>query len=58
MAINYWENALAAYQSGSGVALLTAEEAEFCRSLERVLKAAYVLQDETEHLFLHEVKYD
>lgn len=39
-AINYWEDALAAYQSsnGSGAALLTAEEAEFCRSLERVLK--------------------
>ncbi|XP_057381475.1 mitoguardin-like [Daphnia carinata] len=54
-AINYWEDALAAYQSNStGAALLTAEEVEFCRSLERVLKAAYVLQDETEHLFLHE----
>ena len=42
-AINYWEDALAAYQSssaGSNVAgaLLTAEEAEFCRSLERVLQ--------------------
>jgi len=39
-AINYWEDALAAYQSGSSNvgALLTAEEAEFCRSLERVLQ--------------------
>lgn len=40
-AINYWEDALAAYQSastGSGAVLLSAEEAEFCRSLERVLK--------------------
>jgi hypothetical protein len=40
-AINYWEDALAAYQSsstGSGAVLLTAQEAEFCRSLERVLK--------------------
>lgn len=40
-AINYWEDALAAYQSvstGSGAVLLTSEEAEFCRSLERVLK--------------------
>ena len=42
-AINYWEDALAAYQSASSSAsnvgaLLTAEEAEFCRSLERVLQ--------------------
>ena len=48
-AIGYWEEALDAYQSGSGVAALpSAEEAEFCRSLEVVLKAAYALQDETE----------
>lgn len=42
-AINYWEDALAAYQStsGSGAALLTADEAEFCRSLERVLKVIW-----------------
>ena len=43
-AINYWEDALAAYQSastGSGAVLLTAEEAEFCRSLERVLKVKF-----------------
>ena len=43
-AINYWEDALAAYsrnQSGaaqSAAVLLTAQEAEFCRSLERVLQ--------------------
>ena len=48
-AISHWEEALEAYQSGSGVcALPTAEEAEFCHSLEIVLKAAYALQDETE----------
>lgn len=44
-AINYWEDALAAYQSvstGSGAVLLTSEEAEFCRSLERVLKVKFV----------------
>ena len=44
-AINYWEDALAAYQSvssGSGAVLLTAEEAEFCRSLERVLKVIFL----------------
>lgn len=38
MAINYWEDALAAYQSAGSTALPTAEEAAFCRSLERVLK--------------------
>ena len=58
-AINCWENALEAYQQAANgslvAALLTKEEAEFCRSLERVLKAAYALQDETEHLFLHQV---
>jgi len=49
VAIDYWEDALAAFQSNSGVAaLLASEETEFCRSLERVLKAAYVLR---EHLF-------
>lgn len=43
-AINYWEDALAAYQSssGSGAALLSAQEVEFCRSLERVLKVMTV----------------
>lgn len=45
-AIGYWEDALAAYQQSNSAAgsaklsaaLLTAEEAEFCRSLERVLQ--------------------
>jgi len=51
-AIDYWEDALAAFQTNSGVAaLLATEETEFCRSLERVLRAAYVLR---EHLFSHQ----
>lgn len=47
--INYWEDALFAFSSqGSGaagtLALTTPEEAEFCREIQQLLDAAYLLQ--------------
>ncbi|XP_063241749.1 mitoguardin [Bacillus rossius redtenbacheri] len=60
-AINYWDDALAAYTSGGGAgaagaagaaAVTTAEEAQFCRDLQRLVDAAYELQDQCELLFL------
>lgn len=55
-ALGYWEDALAAYTSGvtGGVALTSQEEAEFTALLQRVIDDAYSLQDQCEHLFLHQ----
>ena len=56
-ALGYWEDALAAYTSGltGGVALTSQDEAEFTALLQRVIDDAYSLQDQCEHLFLHQV---
>jgi hypothetical protein len=58
-AINYWDDALAAYNSLSGgggpLAVTNSEEAEFCRELQRLLDAAYRLQDQCELMFLDQV---
>lgn len=47
--INYWEDALTAYDlpNTSG-----AEESEFCREIQNLLDIAYTLQDQSELLFL------
>lgn len=56
-ALGYWEDALAAYTAGvtGGVALTSQDEAEFTALLQRVIDDAYSLQDQCEHLFLHQV---
>ena len=54
--VGYWEDALAAYhpsQNGK-VVLTTAEEAAFVKMLENILEAAYNLQEESEHMFIHQ----
>ncbi|XP_037790679.1 mitoguardin-like [Penaeus monodon] len=55
-ALGYWEDALAAYTAGvtGGVALTSQDEAEFTALLQRVIDDAYSLQDQCEHLFLHQ----
>lgn len=56
--INYWEDALAAYSSragGGALALTSEEEAEFSRELQKLLDAAYNLQEQCELLFLDQV---
>ena len=54
--VGYWEDALAAYQprNGQNLHLTTAEEAAFMKMLENILEAAYNLQDESEHMFIHQ----
>ena len=57
-ALTMFEDALASYSSNSGqgvIALTTQEEAEFVASLQGVIDQAYNLQDQCEHLFLHQV---
>ena len=58
-AINYWDDALAAYTSLSGgggpLAVTSSEEAEFSKDLQGLLEAAYRLQDQCELLFLDQV---
>ena len=54
--VGYWEDALVAYhpsQNGK-VVLTTAEEAAFVKMLENILEAAYNLQEESEHMFIHQ----
>ncbi|XP_069183978.1 mitoguardin isoform X2 [Procambarus clarkii] len=55
-ALGFWEDALAAYTAGvtGGVALTSQEEAEFTALLQRVIDDSYSLQDQCEHLFLHQ----
>lgn len=45
--INYWEDALAAYQTPTNP-----EESEFCRDIQNLLDVAWALQDQSELLFL------
>merc|ERR1712232_1004579 len=53
--ISYWEDAPAAYNpSANSMMLTTTEEAEFIKSLEDILEAAYELQDTSEMLFIHQ----
>lgn len=52
--IGYWEDALAAYPTSKQLALTTAEEAEFIKSIEEILEAAYLLQDKSEMIFIHQ----
>jgi hypothetical protein len=56
-AINYWDDALAAYTSGGGgqLAVTSSEEAGFCKELQGLVDAAYRLQDQCELLFLDQV---
>lgn len=58
-AINLWEEALSSYTAGNtqGMALPSQEVAEFTQSLQKVIEDAYSLQDQCEHLFLHEVSF-
>lgn len=55
--INYWEDALASYQSGSAgqLALTDEEEAQFASDLQELLEIAYKLQRKCELLFLDQV---
>lgn len=46
--INFWEDALVAYQSES----TPAEDSEFCHEIQSLLDLAYKLQDQSELLFL------
>jgi len=62
-AINFWEDALEAYQKlakenrGTTLAVTTAEEAEFTRDLQNLLEAVLKIQSDSELLFLDQV-YD
>ncbi|PSN51935.1 Mitoguardin [Blattella germanica] len=55
-AINYWDDALAAYASLSGaagpLAVTSSEEAEFSKELQGLVDVAYRLMDQCELLFL------
>lgn len=55
--INYWEDALALYskQVGTTLALTSEEEAEFSSELQKIVEAAYNLQEMCELLFLDQV---
>lgn len=57
--INYWEDALAAYQQGgeAGLCLTDQEEAEFCQEVQDLLDLAYKAQRKCELLFLDQVNY-
>ena len=59
-AISLWEDALSTYSSANlhgTTALTSQEEAEFTSLLQRVIDDAYTLQDQCEHLFLHQVNF-
>lgn len=45
--INFWEDALVAYQTPT-----TTEQSEFCREIQSLLDLAWQLQDQSELLFL------
>ncbi|GLV42512.1 Mitoguardin [Carabus blaptoides fortunei] len=49
--IGYWEDAMAGYRAGVG-AVLSADEAAFCRDLQALLDSAIELQEKGELLFL------
>lgn len=54
--INYWEDALAKYTTqGPTPALPSEEEAQFTQELQRLVEAAYNLQEQCELLFLDQV---
>ena len=58
MSITYWEDAMSAYSKNTtsdSLALTNEEESEFCKQLQKLLDAAYKLQDECELLFLDQV---
>lgn len=54
--ISYWEDALSAYSvrttGSNSLAVTSVEDAEFSRELQKILDAAYNLQEESELLFL------
>lgn len=59
MSINYWEDAMAAYSknvNSESLAITNEEESEFSKELQKLLDAAYKLQDECELLFLDQVR--
>lgn len=59
MSITYWEDAMSAYarnNTADSLAITNEEESEFCKELQRLLDAAYKLQDECELLFLDQVR--
>ena len=54
--VSYWEDALSSYQpkNGKNAGLTTAEEAALIKMLENILDVAYNLQEESEHMFIHQ----
>jgi len=62
--VGYWEDALAAYNASrpnpdsrarpNQKSLVSPEETEFTRLLESILDGAYQLQDDAEHMFIHQ----
>jgi len=62
--VGYWEDALAAYNASrpnpdsrarpNQKSLVSPEETEFTRLLENILDGAYQLQDDAEHMFIHQ----
>jgi len=63
--VGYWEDALTAYNDSRSrpsdsrarpnqKSLLSPEETEFTRLLESILDGAYQLQDDAEHMFIHQ----
>lgn len=60
--ISYWEDALAAYSvksaGSNNLAVTNVEDAEFSRELQKILDAAYHLQDQSELLFLDQVSQE
>lgn len=57
--VSYWEDALSAYHPPAAAgdkraSLPSPEEAEFTRKLENILEGAYLLQEEAEHMFIHQ----
>jgi len=62
--VGYWEDALTAYNASrpnpdsrarpNQKSLVSPEETEFTRLLENILDGAYQLQDDAEHMFIHQ----
>lgn len=51
--ITYWEDALHSFpKSTNALAVMSPEEAEFCHEIQKLLDAAYQLQDSCDYLFL------
>lgn len=57
--ISYWEDALSAFTARNNhtlpLAVTSVEDSEFSRDVQRLLEAAYQLQEQSELLFLDQV---